>query len=172
MKKAMLTAAVLFSAAYTAGVFAADGELNFTGEITETACQVDSKSIQVPLGKVAASALTGKGSTVSRTVFDLVVSQCPASIKGASIKFDGNSAIPGDYSALALNQAEDSAKGVGIQLMDVKDRVLKLHQASSEYQLASDVANTLPFSARYIALEDKVTAGKADAVANFTINYN
>ncbi|MEL4012842.1 fimbrial protein [Dryocola clanedunensis] len=173
MKKNLIAVAVAFVAFSAANAFAADGTVNFTGEITDEACVVDigtNNTMTVDLGKVARSAFDGAGSKASATKFVLKVKDCPATVTSASVKFDGIG-YDGDDSVLKLTQDADVAEGVAIELADKSQEKLPLFTASAPYDLAEG-DNELPFYARYIAMSDTVTAGPANAVTQFTLNYN
>ncbi|WP_025123593.1 MULTISPECIES: fimbrial protein [unclassified Serratia (in: enterobacteria)] len=175
MKKNLIAVAVLASSAFAISAFAADGQVNFTGEIIDSACQVvntPSNPLNVVLGKVAKTAFTGTGSTAAATKFTLQLTNCPATVNTASVKFDGTS-VNGDTTLLALTQESGVATGVGIQLADASNTVLPLYAASMAYPLVSGTAtNNLDFVARYIATAATVTAGPANSMASFTVNYN
>ncbi|HGM5490691.1 TPA: fimbrial protein [Serratia fonticola] len=175
MKKNLIAVAVLASSAFGVSAFAADGQVNFTGEIIDAACTVvntPANPLQVTLGKVAKTAFTGAGSTAAATKFTLQLKDCPATVSSASVKFDGTS-VSGDNSVLALTQDSGVATGVGIQLSDDANTVLPLFTASKAYPLQSGSSvNNLDFVARYIATAATVTAGPANSVASFTVNYN
>lgn len=175
MKKNLIAAAVATVSILSASsAFAADGQVNFTGEIIDAACTVVnsvSNPLEVNLGKVAKTAFTGSGSTAAATKFTLQLKDCPATVNTASVKFDGTSAA-GDNSVLALTQESGVATGVGIQLSDASNAVLPLFTASAAYPLSSTQTNDLDFVARYIATAADVTAGPANSVASFTVNYN
>ena len=184
MKKNLITMAVAATAVLgMSSAFAADGQINFTGEIIDSACEVVnnvSAPLDVTLGKVAKTAFTGAGSTAAATKFTLQLKGCPASVTSATVKFDG-SAADGDNAVLALTGGTGVATGVGIQLTDSSQKVLPLFAPSTAYKLSpstagtaggADVVNSLDFVARYVATAATVTAGPANAVANFTVNYN
>lgn len=176
MKKNLIAAAVLVSSAFGVSAFAADGQVNFTGEIIDAACQVvnsPSNPLEVNLGKVAKTAFTGAGSKAAATKFTLKLTDCPATVSKAAVKFDGTSVI-GDTSVLALTVESGVATGVGIQLSDDANTVLPLYTASKQYNLTTGTGavNNLDFVARYIATSDTVTAGPANSMASFTVNYN
>lgn len=168
---AAIASVVVMSAS---SAFAADGQVNFTGEIIDSACTVVnsvSSPLDVTLGKVAKTAFSGAGSTAAATKFTLQLKDCPATVTSASVKFDG-AAVEGDNSVLALTDESGVATGVGIQLSDASNAVLPLFTASQAYTLSADETNNLDFVARYVATSDTVTAGPANSVANFTVNYN
>ena len=176
-KKVIMLALVAASFSSALPALAADGQVNFTGNIVDAACKVTndlSNPLNVVLGDVARTAFAGgKGSTSSATKFTLEVTDCPDTVKSATVKFDG-AADNGDNNVLQLTQETDVATGVGIQLSDISNNVLPLYTASTAYPLASGsgVKNNLDFTARSLSTLADVTAGKANSVATFTLNYN
>ncbi|MFP2514729.1 fimbrial protein [Buttiauxella agrestis] len=177
MKKNLIAVAVLATSVFgVASAMAADGQVNFTGEIIDTPCvavNTPSNPLEVKLGKVGKTAFTGAGSTAAATKFTLQLTDCPATVSTASVKFDGTSDA-GNNSVLALTQESGVATGVGIQLSDDANTVVPLFTASKAYALQTGVGvmNDLDFVARYVATSDNVTAGTANSMASFTINYN
>ena len=175
MKLNLITTAFAAVIALSASnAFAAEGQVNFKGEIIDSACTVantPAAPLDVTLGSVMKSAFSVKGDTASPTKFTLKLTNCPASVTKAAVKFDGT-AVNGDSSVLALTQESGVATGVGIQLTDSSNAVLPLHTASASYPLTASGENSLDFVARYISTAAAVTAGPANAVANFSINYN
>jgi major type 1 subunit fimbrin (pilin) len=176
MKKNLIAVAVLASSAFGVSAFAADGQVNFTGEIIDAACTVvntPANPLEVNLGKVAKSSFTQAGDRSSATKFTLQLKDCPATVSSAQVKFDGTSA-DGDNTALKLTQESGVATGVAIQLADDTGAVLPLYTASKTYalQAGTGVTNNLDFVARYISTAASVTPGPANSVASFTVNYN
>ncbi|MBC3378340.1 fimbrial protein [Serratia fonticola] len=175
MKKNFIAIAVLASSSvFSLHAAATDGNVKFTGEITDVTCQVDTGSaspLEVKLGKVARTSFTGAGSKASATKFTLQLSACPDSITSAQVKFDGTTVV-GSNGVLALTNEAGVATGVGIELSDDSNSVLPLFTASKSYTLKKDVVNNLDFVASYIATSDDITTGPANATASFTINYN
>jgi len=168
MKKTLIALAVL---ATSTAAFASDGQVNFTGSITDVSCTVDTGSVTqtVDLGKVSKTAFSAAGSTAAAKQFTVKLTDCPATITSAKVRFDGTQ-VPGDNSVLALTTAADQATNVGIQLSDDKNNVIKLFEDSAAYTLATG-NNDLKFTARYYATAAAVTTGSANAVTNFTIIY-
>ena len=181
MKKTLLSPLLATTAFLsTSSAFAADGTVNFTGSITDTACVVDttSASLTVPLGKISTKSFAGAGSVAPATKFTLVVKSCPAATT-ASVNFDGTP-VSGDNNVLALTTVAGVATGVGVQISDNAGNPVPLRGLSGSYDLkkgdsaggAGDVTNALDFTARYIATAATVGAGTANASTNFTIVYN
>ncbi|MDN4627789.1 fimbrial protein [Erwinia sp. PsM31] len=174
-----LSALALLTIFSTTSAAAADGTINFKGSIIDTACTVDldgagATTMDVIMGNVHKTAFSGVGSTAggsaSTTKFSLTLKDCPATAATAKIKFDGI-AYAGDNTVLALTDEAGVATGVGIQLSD-SNGVLPLYTESASYPLTSGTtSNTLDFYARYIQKAATVTAGPANSVATFTVNY-
>ncbi|MFG6655069.1 fimbrial protein [Scandinavium sp. M-37] len=175
MKKNLIAMAIAATAVLSAAnAFAAAGQVNFTGEIIDAGCDVINtvaNPLQVNLGQVAKSEFVSAGDTAAATSFNIRLTNCPITISTASIKFDGT-AVAGDNSILQLTQDSGVATGVGIQLSDASG-IVPLAQPSTAYPLQSgSTMNDLPFTARYKSYTTAVTAGPANAVANFSVIYN
>ena len=172
MKKNLLAVALMATSVFASSAIAASGSVNFIGTITDNVCVVDaaSKNQDVQMGNIDRLEFPVAGATAAAKKFTLVLKNCPESVTGATVRFDGNQ-VPGDNSILALTAGSDTATGVGIQISDNQNKVMPLYEDSSVYELKSTGENKLDFTARYIALTDSVTVGKANAVTQFTIDY-
>lgn len=153
---------------------AADGTINFNGEIIDAACTISPASANqiVNLGQVSKSSFTAVGDTAAATAFQIDLSACPASVTTASVKFDGTPYQGGDNTALDLTPESGVATGVGVRIRDENNQELPLFTASPATNLTQGVTNTLKFSAAYVAKSTTVTAGPAKAVATFSVVYN
>ncbi len=177
-----LASFVVLALSSASSVSAADGTINFTGEIIDAGCNtfVNGSRVNtgdVDMGKVVKTAFKGVGSTVdgaaSSTGFTIEMEDCPATVTSVTFKFDGQNEN-GDDSILALTAAANAATGVGIQLYDKDRNVIQLAKASAPYTITSTgtgSTNTLPFYAKYIQTQNTVTTGPANSVATFTVNY-
>lgn len=155
---------------------AADGTINFTGEILESACQVDTSSANqtVELGKVSASAFDQSGATAAATKFDIKLTNCPTTDGSptiASVKFDGtNNTTNPDILALT---GTSTAKDVGIAIYE-KDGATLIPMSNKSQDNTIDTTSsavTLSFIAKYMSTAAKVGAGTANGTTNFTIIY-
>lgn len=162
----------------SASTFAAtngEGQINFTGEIIDSACQVVnglSNPLHVQLGKMSKTVFTGAGSTSTLTKFDIQLKDCPETVTSAAINF-GGTPDANNNSTLALTPDADAATGVAIQLVDAAEQPVSLYTPTQQYPLASGTAvNDLEFGARYIQTDAAVTAGPANSVSTFTVIYN
>ncbi|EPO1784649.1 fimbrial protein [Cronobacter turicensis] len=176
MKKIVIAAGIVAATAMSgSSAMAFDGTVKFTGEIVDQACTVNigtDNTLTVDMGKVSKTAFTGVGTDASTTKFTIKLKDCPAAVTSAKVKFDG-APDASDSSLLALDSASDAAKGVAIKLMTVDKEALPLHSVNDySYKLSSTEENNLDFYAAYRSTSATVTAGKANSVANFTVNYN
>lgn len=174
MRKSFIAMLIATTSIFVANnALAADGTIDFTGEIIDNACELaaGSDALKVNLGKVSKTALSSAGVTAAATKFTIKLINCPATVSTASVKFDAET-YSGDDTVIALKQESGVATGVGIQITDDANTVVPLFTASKTYPLKEGVENNLDFRARYIAKTDSVTAGLANANATFTINYN
>ncbi|UAN29735.1 fimbrial protein (plasmid) [Serratia ureilytica] len=172
MKKILLTTAAL-SLSLAASSYAADGNVNFIGSITDQTCEVTtgSQNLNVVLGNVARTAFTGgTGTEASKTRFTLQLENCPAAALTARVKFDGTPEVTNpDY--LAITSGAGVASGVAIKLYDASNTALPLNTASMSYPLVTTGVNNLNFAASYIST-GPVTVGPANSTTAFTVNYN
>lgn len=170
MKKiALISAIMALSATQTA--MAADGVINFTGNITDTACKVDVSSATqtVDLGTVSKSVFGSNGATAAAKRFNILLNDCPAGVSSAVVRFDGNT-NSSNPSILALN-AGSTASNVGVALYEQDSNTLiSLGTNSASVNLAPDVTNTLTYFAKYMAT-GSVTSGTANSNASFTVTY-
>lgn len=175
MKKNIIVATLVAAAALTtASAFANDGQINFTGSVTDASCNVTNAAtgtLDVNMGMISSSAFGVSGDTAGAKKFTLQVTGCPTTTDGGiRVSFDGTS-VSGNSSVLQLTQGTGVATGVGIQLSDASQNVLPLNVASTSYPLTGGAAN-LDFVARYISTAATVTSGAANAVASFSFIYN
>lgn len=184
MQKSVLVkfASLAVAGVLSQGAFAADGTINFTGEIVDAPCSIspNSQNMTVPLGKVsrtafdgptAGTALVGKKATPAKFKIDLL--GCGATAKGATVTFSGTADLD-DATNLRLANAGQvgvgAASGVAIELGDSAATKIPLGSPSGVYTLGMG-DNSLNFQAAYVATKTAVTVGPANSVAQFTVAY-
>lgn len=154
-------------------VYAADGKIEFQGNILEDACTVDPGMAgkTVTLGDVHKAAFNGVGSTAAPTRFTIELKDCPDTVTSAAVKFDG-SVDTANPDALALTAAS-TATNVAVAIYESDSSTLiPIATASRSFALEENQTNTVQFIAKYIATNTGVTAGTANATTDFTIVYN
>ncbi|MBU9833563.1 fimbrial protein [Rahnella sp. L72c] len=151
---------------------AADGVINFTGNITGSACVVDTSSVaqSVNLGTVSRNAFSGgSGATAAAKRFNIVLRSCPESISSATVRFDGNTNAV-NSSILALDSTQ-TATNVGVALYEQDGLTLiPVGNDSASVALQEDVDNTLTYFAKYMAT-GAVGAGTANSSTAFSVIY-
>jgi len=173
MNMKIIVLAILAGSAFVSVAQAADGTINFTGSITDTACTVstDTKNQTVNLGKVSKTAFAAAGDVAAPTKFDIVLEECPATVTNASVKFDGP-IDPANSNLLALTAGTGIATGVGVGIYEQNaSTIIPIATNSASKTLSSTADNKFEFIAKYVATAAAVTQGPANAATNFTISY-
>lgn len=145
--------------------------------VRRTSCTVGTRSILVPMGTVSQNEFHGIGSRVGGRHFSIPVT-CENNT-AVKIGFFGDTA-PANTQALALTKQQDGASGVGIELVygdntgSVQGQTVQWNtpQVPVMGQVGDNQTQIFWFDAHYIQTEDKITAGKADAMATFNMIYN
>ncbi|MBL5825933.1 fimbrial protein [Serratia fonticola] len=171
MKKHFTLSVAALSFLAASNALAADGTINFTGEIIDSACTVATSNVAVDFGTVAASAFRSVGDTVSPKAFQISLTGCPAAVtvSGATVRFDATpDATNPDLFSIG---ASSTAAGVGITLLDAKAKVVTPNSDSSVYTLTETGTNVMDFVAKLESTSSTITSGLISTTANFTIVY-
>lgn len=171
--KALLLATMITGLQLANMAHAADGTIQFTGNIIDTACTVttESQNQTVNLGNVATTAFPSAGATAAPSRFSIVLTDCPSSVASASVRFDGTGDA-NNSQILALNNGQ-TAKNVGVAIYEQNSTTLiPLASDSQQVTLTPEIANELTYIAKYYATAYPVEAGTANATTAFTITYN
>ncbi|WP_175022751.1 MULTISPECIES: fimbrial protein [Burkholderia] len=193
-KKILALAAV--AGMFAAGsAMAADGTINFTGNITAASCSITGgagtnvtgekgkQDIAVNLGTVSSDSIGGTaghgiagGTSIS---LNLDCGNTATDLTLVKMKFDPRSGSGVDGKNNKLLQVSGTAKGVGIGIYDSSNTLLNL--AANETISAPLVKGgtdeapvytaALDMRAGYVANGDKVEAGTADGTLPFTLSY-
>lgn len=160
-----------------AGTQGTGGQVEFTGEITDTSCNIDSASASqtVDLGAWAKSYFTSTVTETTKTPFHIKVKDCPSSVKKVAVLFDGKK----DSNNPDLLAVNGGAAGVGIKLYnDDKSTKIPVGTLSdSKTVKAGSGADALgsadlTFYADYMADGDTIATGQANGTADFNMVYN
>lgn len=151
---------------YTVAKFNITGSSNFN----KVACSLNSTSINVPLGDVAATKFTGIATTAGDKSFDLGLSCDKDARINVSLAGTQNTDTS-ETSVLALTSAGQTgtASGVGVQLLyggtplQINNNILLKTSAGGQ--------ETLPFTARYYQTLTDIGSGLANSSATLNITY-
>ncbi|MCO6060280.1 type 1 fimbrial protein [Pseudomonas sp. MOB-449] len=187
MKKLSLAFLAMSVIAASGSAFAdvgGKGQINFTGFINNDACSVEGsqgkdKAVSVDMGTVSikdiGTAEAPNGGRMASADFNLKVN-CNAGTKVAML-FDAKSGsgLVAGKKVLALNPGTNTAKNVGIAILDSQSNIVDLSSpatAKIETELNGTDA-TLTFAAAYVTTADpsSATAGDANATLPFTLEY-
>lgn len=187
--------------AAVAGMFAAgsamaaDGTINFTGNITAASCSITggagtnvtgekgNQDIAVNLGTVSADSIGGTAGygIAGGTSIDLSLDcgNTATDLTLVKVKFDAKSGSGLDGKNNNLLQISGTATGVGIGIYDGNNKLLNL--AANETidaplvkggtAEAPTYAAALNMRAGYVANGDKIGAGTANGTLPFTLSY-
>ena len=188
MNKTLMSLSLASLLGFTAFAQAADpvtpltvngGVVHFTGSVVDAPCVVDNDSTAktVELGQVKATDSTTTGTKIGGAKpFTIHLSDCATTTyTNAAVTFTGPT-VSGQANQLAVNgggAGSTSAQGIAIQVLDNTGKVVPMDgSAASTAQKLTASDNYLQYSAQYVATADKITAGAANADANFNITYN
>lgn len=140
--------------------------------ITTLGCTVDKAIIAVPMGEVPGNAFKGQGTTPGENYtqnFDLPLT-CHAGTKVA-MQIDGSVNDAANGVLNLSGTGDDNAKGVGIQVL-YKDAPLPLATPLATGTASTAGSYSIPLKARYYQTENRMSGGKANGTATFTLTYD
>ncbi|MEB6858090.1 type 1 fimbrial protein [Proteus cibi] len=170
------------------------------GSVTVTSSSCKTQDYTVELGSHETATLPAKGSSTKWINSDIILTNCPA-FRGYYSGKKGNvytsevgqtfperdpnelrvtikpvnPAIPEYPGTFKVNDVPGAAKGVGIQLAfgDVGENFVKFNTPTAFAQPITEKAGTvsIPLRARYIRVDDRLSAGSANGAATFLIEY-
>ncbi len=176
MKKTLLVAALSVSA--FSAVHAADGTINFKGNVTDNTCTVNNPTsgtaLNVVLPDVSTKSLAAKGAVAGRTPFAITLESCDGASVNASFQI-GSDVDP--LTGRLKNATADGAKNVQIQLVNTEGEAIDLlktntdgTQVGTQWVDMSNKAAVLNYGAEYYAT-DAAVAGAVTAKIEYTLAY-
>jgi major type 1 subunit fimbrin (pilin) len=164
---------------------AADGQIEFTGSVTDNACTITTgdvnKSVTLDPVKISDFGPT-VGAAAKAKEFSISLDNCStATRKNVAITFSGQQ--DGIDSSLLGLTGENQVRGIAIQIADARTgNKLPLNSPTADYDLRPQ-SNTFDFTAAYVRTiadtkneEGEVTAsgigtGQVYALASFDVTY-
>ncbi|QLL12624.1 fimbrial protein [Pseudomonas chlororaphis] len=181
--------------AVSTSAVAADGTINFTGEIIAASCAITGgagtsvggnkggQTIDIGLGKVSSDSLTGTaagGIVGGKSInLNLDCGGTAAGLKSVKLQFDPNSGSGVDSKNVSLLKVTGGAEGVGIGLYNSSNKLVNLGAnetidgalvSTTEGQNTTYTAN-LNLRAGYVANGAPIKAGSANGTLPFTLTY-
>ncbi|RFD23996.1 fimbrial protein [Pseudomonas sp. GL93] len=192
LKLLVLTSAMC---ALANNAMAADGTINFTGEITAASCvasagagatvggSAGNQVVDVNLGKVSMDSLggvAGEGIAAGQSInLNLDCGNTAAGLTTVKLGFDPMAGSGVDLKKNSLLKTVGTAEGVGIGMFDADNQLINL-SANEAYSAAlvksgEDEATkytaALSMRAAYVANGDTITPGTANGTLPFTLTY-
>ncbi|NWC96543.1 MULTISPECIES: fimbrial protein [unclassified Pseudomonas] len=180
MKTKTLTLVALFCATGAQFANAADGAINFAGELVNQTCTVSVGGVVSPavatvtLPTISNSLLDAAGKTEGRTGFDVTLSGCTGTATTAAAFFNSGSTV--DPATGNLNNTTGTATLVQLQLIDAVTGTAI--QAGNTNQTTTTTRNTLAsggvrmdYAVQYFATGE-ATAGTVLSSVTYNIDYN
>jgi len=143
--------------------------------IVTPSCSVDlgSRNISVQFGRVPQNNFKGRGTTTGDRSFSIKLN-CKAGQNAQNTVYLRMDAAPdpsNEQGVLRITQAgTGTATGVGIQVVDMQSLPVKFGD-NMRIGPSKDGDYVLSYTARYYQNADKVTPGRADGTATFTLDY-
>lgn len=115
VKRTIPLLALLSAAMLTPLVYAADGNINITGRVSESACNIatSSKDMTIEMGEVNRSMFSSIGDGSLEKIFDLEIECGASSLVGVRLEGKASDANP---EVFALDEVS-GAKGIGLKLI-------------------------------------------------------
>ncbi|MDF3837394.1 fimbrial protein [Cupriavidus basilensis] len=162
-----------------------DGQLVFTGSVTDVTCTINGQQpgagnrYELDLGgQVDPAVFTGIGTKSADKPFNLVLGGGPACKDGksASVSFDTSSGNIDPVTGNLILQGNMPAKGVQIMISDAGNGAtgkIALNQAQAAPQAAKIANNTatLSFIANYVQTGATVESGAGNSSLRYTMAY-
>lgn len=176
MNRSLLAFAALTSIFVVSAARAADGTINFTGELTAQTCTSTvngtTSAPTVTLPKLSTASLATAGATAGSTNFTIELSKCTNPIATAAAIFEAGAGVDPVTKNL-LNTG--TAKNVQFQLLDSAGKVIRAGDTASQVANATRTAVSngnavLPYAVQYVA-SGPSTAGTVVGSVTYSINY-
>ncbi|WP_410209491.1 fimbrial protein [Aquirhabdus sp.] len=160
---------------------AADGLINFVGQITAQTCTISGngggKDFTVTLPTVSVQTLPAVGSWAGRTPFNIALSGCSPATGNVATYFEPGVSTDLTTGYLKNDTGTGQATNVQLQLLNDDTTGLQLNQAKNGTNGSKTVAlnagaATLNYFVQYTAVGGAATAGKVASRTNYTIVYN
>ncbi|EOV9009101.1 fimbrial protein [Cronobacter malonaticus] len=160
---------------HAASVLAADGKINFTGKITDQACEIDDddKVLDVDMGVYSVKQFNATvGVKTPPIPVNIKLKNCPVVEAGEnphfSIYLTGDAdPVNKDY----LKVADGGATGVAIVITDDEGTLIPMNQFSARKFEIPDATMDLNLIAYYESTNTTVGAGGANGTTDITFDY-
>ncbi|WP_082720351.1 fimbrial protein [Burkholderia sp. MSMB1835] len=159
---------------------ASDGTISFDGKVITSTCKIDGESgnFTVHLPPISTNALTAVGNVAGRTPFSLSLSGCTVG-DGNPVKvgvvFEPGANVDQSTGRLTLDQGEDKAQGIQLNVLDAQQKQIMIGSASSSnppqaVDIGADGKAKLDYFTEYYA-SGAVKAGDVNSRVEYSLIY-
>ena len=169
IKKTLLVA--LLSSGLISAAYAEKAQVKFSGRILAESCEVVTadKSKTVAMGDYNKSVFTAVGTTSTKKPFSITLEDCDTQM--VRLHYTGT-AVGGSPEQLSLIGGGGTASGIGVVVFEQgQANPITVGDQTAQKQATLGSNLTFNFEAAY-KRNGTVVAGKAEAMADFTIDYN
>ena len=169
---------VAASAAVSSAAYAADGTIDFRGNVIASTCSVEGGSdLTVPLPPVSTTALADVGSVAGRSAFSLALTGCAVG-DGNPVKvgvmFENGTNVDQSSGRLTVDTGAKAAEGVQINVLDSQQKLIPVGaQTGASTEMAAidaDGKAKLNYFAEYYA-SGAVKAGDVSSRVEYSLIY-
>jgi major type 1 subunit fimbrin (pilin) len=180
MNRKALAIAVLVSASGVQFANAADGTINFNGELVNQTCTIAVDGVVSPavatvtLPTISTGLLTAAGQVEGQTGFNIQLTNCVGTATTAAAFFNSGATV--DPISGNLKNMTGSARNVQLQLVDQQSGTVI--QAGNTNQITNTTRNTIdgtgaanmPYAVQYFAT-DATTPGTVVSSVTYNVDY-
>ncbi|HAV2167791.1 TPA: long polar fimbrial protein LpfE [Escherichia coli] len=148
----------------------AKGDLKFTLQIRQGACELVKDNIEVDLGRAVLKQPVRIGTELNPTTFSIGLKNCSEVVR-AYVTMNGTPNMD-DPNLFALDAG--GATGVGLKIKTaagVQQFPKNTTPTPIEFAINSDGSHQLNYIASYVPIRADATIGRADATVDFTVQY-
>ncbi|VWC53013.1 MULTISPECIES: fimbrial protein [Burkholderia] len=164
--------------AFSSAAHAADGTINFRGNVIASTCSVDSgPDLSVPLPPVSTSSLADVGSVAGRSGFSLALSGCTVGDNNpvkVGVVFENGSNVDQSSGRLTIDSGAKAAEGVQINVLDSQQKHIPIGAQTGEstqlVDIDADGKAKLNYFAEYYA-SGAVKAGDVASRVEYSLIY-
>ncbi|HID9192013.1 TPA: fimbrial protein [Serratia marcescens] len=175
VRKRMPLLALFSAAMLSPPLYAADGSINVTGLVTESACNItSSKNMTIEMGEVNRSMFSSIGDGSPERTFDLEIECGSSSLVGVRLEGKASDANPDVF---ALDEVS-GAKGIGLKLItriNGDERVAKPNGRPIFYYkipwTQQHNKQWARFYAQYVSVSDNISGGSGNTMLQVSLDY-
>jgi major type 1 subunit fimbrin (pilin) len=176
MRKIIFASAAAAALALAAGTAsAANGTINFNGEVVSNTCTVSnadgSGAINVTLPRISTTMFTGNGTRAGQTYFTIDLTGCTPASGQVGVRFVGTASQLDLVRGLFVNTG--TAGNVEVGVYDLADAQLKPAQGAGGFTTIDTTtgAAQIPLNAYYVATGAAVAPGTVKSTGAFELEY-